>query len=112
MTIVLTAVGSVFYFFVAVPESYGEAVWAAWTFVADPGTHAEEKDWDSRLVAFLISLGGMLVFALMIGLVTDTISEYVDGLKKGRRKVLESGHTLILGWSRKVIPLLEELAEA
>jgi len=112
MTIVLTAVGSVFYFFVAVPESYGEAVWAAWTFVADPGTHAEEKDWGTRLVAFVVSLGGMLVFALMIGLVTDTISMYVDSLKKGRSRVLEANHTLILGWSCKIVPLISELAEA
>merc|ERR1712166_697608 len=112
MTLLLVAVGSLLYFCVSSSDAYLEAVWAAWTFVADPGTHAAETEWQSRLVAFLISLGGMLVFALMIGLVTETISEYVDDLKKGRSKVIESDHTLILGWSRKIIPLLEELAEA
>lgn len=37
---------------------------------------------------------------------TDGISEYVDDLKKGKSRVLERGHTLILGWSDKACILL------
>jgi hypothetical protein len=31
---ILVGLGSVLYFLVASPDSYAEAVWAAWTFVA------------------------------------------------------------------------------
>ena len=65
-----------------------------------------------RLTSLLITLGGMFIFALMVGLVTDGISEYVDDLKKGKSRVLERDHTLILGWSDKVPPLVNELALA
>lgn len=33
---------------------------------------------------------------------TDTISDKIEDLKKGRSDVLETNHTLILGWSDKV----------
>lgn len=35
--------------------------------------------------------------------VSDAISEKVDSLKKGRSSVIESNHTLILGWSEKLV---------
>lgn len=38
---------------------------------------------------------------LTCGCLADTISEKIEGLRKGRSDVLESGHTLILGWSDK-----------
>mmetsp|Transcript_4108 Transcript_4108/g.8868 ORF Transcript_4108/g.8868 Transcript_4108/m.8868 type:complete len:1132 (+) Transcript_4108:483-3878(+) len=92
--------------------TYSESVWMAWTFVADPGTHAEERGLAERLVALLLTIGGMLIFALMIGIIAESVSDLLDDLKKGRSRVIESGHTLILGWSDKVIPTIRELAIA
>ena len=56
----------------------------------------------ARSVAFLTSLGGMLVTALLLGIVGEAISDKVDEMKKGKSKVIEEGHTLILGWNSKV----------
>ncbi|GBG27176.1 Ion channel CASTOR [Hondaea fermentalgiana] len=92
--------------------TYSESVWVAWTFVADPGTHAEERGSAERFVALLLTIGGMLIFALMIGIIADGVSDLLDDLKKGRSRVIESGHTLVLGWSDKVIPTIRELAIA
>jgi hypothetical protein len=39
----------------------------------------------------------------------DAISDKIEDLKKGRSDVLESGHTLILGWSDKLLPILEQV---
>ena len=36
----------------------------------------------------------------------------VDGLKEGRNRVIETGHTLVLGWSDKFVPLAREIANA
>ena len=90
----------------------GNASWCAWTFVADAGNHADARGVGPRVVSVAISFGGMLVFALMVGLVSDAISEKVDSLKKGKSEVIESNHTLVLGWSDKLGSLLKQLAVA
>jgi ion channel POLLUX/CASTOR len=77
-----------------------------------PGTHADTVGTFGRIIAFATTIGGMLVFALMIGVVSDYIGSQLDDLKKGKSKVIESGHTLILGWSEKGFPILHQLALA
>jgi len=42
----------------------------------------------------------------------DTIGEWMEDLRKGRADVLESGHSLILGWSDKVLPIVDQLCNA
>lgn len=92
--------------------SLGEAMWIIWTFVADPGTHADQERPTLRTIAFLATIGGMLIFALMIGIVADAVSDSLDELKKGKSRVIESGHTLVLGWSDKALPTIREIAIA
>ncbi len=41
----------------------------------------------ARLVGLIVSVGGMLVFALLIGIVADEISVQVDELRKGEHNV-------------------------
>ncbi len=54
----------------------------------------------------------MLVFAMMIGVISDSIGAKVDELKKGKSKVIETDHTLILGWNEKGLAILRQLALA
>ena len=52
-----------------------------------------------RLIAFLLTVGGMLIFALMIGIIADGVSGGLGALKQGKSRVVERGHSLILvGW--------------
>ncbi|CAD6335015.1 unnamed protein product [Miscanthus lutarioriparius] len=89
-----------------------DCLWLSWTFVADSGNHANAEGFGPKLVSVSISIGGMLVFAMMLGLVTDSISEKFDSLRKGRSEVIEQSHTLILGWSDKLGSLLNQIAIA
>ncbi|XP_057796683.1 probable ion channel SYM8 isoform X3 [Salvia miltiorrhiza] len=93
-------------------SSFAEALWLSWTFVADSGNHADRVGTGPRIVSVSISSGGMLIFAMMLGLVSDAISEKVDSLRKGKSEVIESNHILILGWSDKLGSLLKQLAIA
>ncbi|RAL39544.1 unnamed protein product [Cuscuta campestris] len=93
-------------------RSITESLWLSWTFVADSGNHADMVGIGSRIVSVLISSGGMLIFAMMLGLVSDAISEKVDSLRKGKSEVIEINHILILGWSDKLGSLLKQLAIA
>ncbi|GMY32828.1 ion channel CASTOR-like isoform X2 [Fagus crenata] len=89
-----------------------ECLWLSWTYIADSGNHAGSEGIGWKLVSVSISFGGMLIFAMMLGLVSDAISEKLDSLRKGRSEVVEQNHTLILGWSHKLGSLLNQLAIA
>lgn len=36
----------------------------------------------------------------------------MEDLRKGKADVLESGHSLILGWSDKILPIVDQLCNA
>lgn len=78
-------------------DPLSESFWSAWTFVADPGTHADNIGLLPRLVSFVMTLGGMVIFAMVIGMITEDIGSFVDNLRRGKSRVIVSNHTLILG---------------
>ncbi|WVZ61233.1 hypothetical protein U9M48_011141 [Paspalum notatum var. saurae] len=110
-TLLLIALGGLALYGVT-DDSLSDCLWLSWTFVADSGNHANSVGFGPKLVSVSISIGGMLVFAMMLGLVTDSISEKFDSLRKGRSEVIEQSHTLILGWSDKLGSLLNQIAIA
>ncbi|XP_042374246.1 probable ion channel CASTOR isoform X1 [Zingiber officinale] len=93
-------------------DTLADCLWLSWTYIADSGNHANSIGFGPKLVSLSISFGGMLIFAMMLGLVSDAISEKFDSLRKGRSEVIEDSHTLILGWSDKLGSLLNQLAIA
>ncbi|XP_020096743.1 probable ion channel CASTOR isoform X3 [Ananas comosus] len=110
-TFLLICVGGLALFGVT-DDSFADCLWLSWTYVADSGNHANSVGVGPKLVSVSISFGGMLIFAMMLGLVSDAISEKFDSLRKGRSEVIEKDHTLILGWSDKLGSLLNQLAIA
>ncbi|XP_002965781.2 ion channel DMI1 [Selaginella moellendorffii] len=110
-TMLLIAFGGIALYSVT-EDTFEDALWRTWSYVADSGNHADSVGLGSRIVSVCISLGGLLIFALMLGLISDAISEKVDSLRKGKSDVIESNHTLILGWSDKLNSLLNQLAIA
>lgn len=103
-TVLLIGIGGLALYAVS-DASLSEALWLSWTFVADSGNHADQVGSGPRIVSVSISSGGMLIFAMMLGLVSDAISEKVDSWRKGKSEVIESDHILILGWSDKLVKL-------
>ncbi|KAL0368697.1 UNVERIFIED_CONTAM: Ion channel CASTOR [Sesamum calycinum] len=110
-TLLLICLGGLALFGVT-DDGLADSLWLSWTYVADSGNHANSEGIGPRLVSVSISFGGMLIFAMMLGLVSDAISEKFDSLRKGRSEVVERNHTLILGWSDKLGSLLNQLAIA
>jgi ion channel POLLUX/CASTOR len=94
------------------PSDFLEAMWWALGRVADAGTMGDDKGTLVRAVAIFTTLCGVGVVALLIGLVSSTIGEKIDDLRKGKSPVIDQHHTLILGWGEKVFAILRELREA
>jgi len=79
----------------------------------DPGTMG--GDTGSFLFVgamFVITLGGIFIFSILVGLLTTGISSKLESLQKGHSIVIEKNHTVILGWSSQIFTILSELVEA
>jgi hypothetical protein len=57
-------------------------------------------------------LGGVFVLSSLIGVLTNGMQQRLDELRKGRSEVMETGHTVILGWSEQIFTILPELVAA
>jgi hypothetical protein len=89
-----------------------EGFWQSLVRVLDPGTMGDDVGWPWRLAALIVTIFGVLVVAALIGVVTTGLEARLRELSRGRGRVAESGHTLVLGWSPKVPTILAELATA
>jgi len=96
------------------PLGFFEGAWQSLMATLDSGTMGGDPAdaWPFRIVRFIATLVGIFVISILIGSISSGIDEKIDELKKGKSKVLESNHTLILGWSEKVFSIIVELIEA
>lgn len=66
--------------------------------------------WQFLLVMLLITLMGIFMVSIFIGIITTSLENKVQSLRKGRSKIIEKGHTVILGWDEHIFTILSELA--
>lgn len=92
-------------------ESLGfiEAAWESLMRTLDPGTMGGDTGWGFRIVMLCVTLGGIFIVSTFIGVLANGISNKLEELRKGHSFVIEKGHTLILGWSEKIFPIISEL---
>ena len=91
---------------------YGEALWQSMLRVVDAGTFAGDSGWSTRVTGLLITICGIFIAGSLIGLIANAVDQRIDELRKGRSRVLENDHTLILGWSSSVSGIVSELVIA
>ncbi len=92
-------------------NSFGfiEAMWQSLMRTVDAGGMARDSGWSFRMVTLLVTIAGIFVFSALIGILNSGFESKIEELRKGKSKVLEKGHTLILGWSPKVFTIISEL---
>ena len=95
--------------YLSTKHSYWVSWWETWTFMADPGTHADVKTWERNVVAFFVTWAGVLIMASYIGFISNNMIETLGALRQGRTMVKEKGHILLLGWNSSTISLVEGL---
>lgn len=89
-----------------------EGFWESVIQVLDASAFESEEAWPSRLVALAVTLLGVFIGGSLIGLIATALDQRVSDLRKGRSVVLETGHTLILGWSARLPVIVQELVVA
>lgn len=94
------------------PLDFVEGTWESLMRTLDSGTMGGDEGWGFRLVMLLVTLAGIFIVATLIGVVNNGIEGKLSELRKGRSRVLEDGHTIILNWSPSIFDIISELAIA
>ena len=92
--------------------SFGEATWESLMRTLDSGTMGDDTGTGFRAVMLFVTLGGIFVVSTLVGVLSNGIEDQMERLRKGRSIVLESNHTLVLGWSPQIFTILNELMTA
>jgi voltage-gated potassium channel Kch len=91
----------------------GKAMWMALLHAMDPGTvTADEGSAFWIFPMFAVTIGGIFVVAALVGVITTGLDAKLEDLRKGRSRVVEEGHTVLLGWSEQLFTIISELVEA
>ena len=101
--------------FLLLPETAPLAPWTFetfWSSFAGLTGRGTEANWADRLVGLLNWAITITVAGSVTGFIVGAINRAFTRLRKGKSPVIDNGHTLILGWSNRVFPILKELAVA
>jgi voltage-gated potassium channel Kch len=94
------------------PLGFLEAAWGALMRTLDAGTMGGDAGWSFRIVMLIVTLGGIFIVSALIGVLSAGVDSKLDELRKGRSRVLESDHTIILNWSPSIFDIISELVVA
>jgi voltage-gated potassium channel Kch len=102
------------------PEADGQAerldfwdvLWGNLMRTLDSGTMGGDAGWGFRAAMLVVTVGGVIIVASLIGIISSAFDSKVEDLRKGRSRVLEQDHTLILGWSSKIFAIVSEICVA
>jgi ion channel POLLUX/CASTOR len=91
----------------------GKTMYMALLHAMDPGTvTADEGSAFWIFPMFAVTIGGIFVVAALVGVITTGLDSKLEDLRKGRSRVVEEGHTVLLGWSEQLFTIISELAVA
>ncbi|MEG1570518.1 MAG: TrkA C-terminal domain-containing protein [Clostridia bacterium] len=95
--------------------SAGSSFWNSLMRVLDAGNVSGDFETGNALYILLMIIAtvcGLFVTSILIGIINSAFESKLASLRKGNSKVLESGHTLILGYDEHLISILSELIVA
>src|SRR5688500_14534522 len=67
-----------------------EAFWQSLLRILDPGTFSGDNGWFLRVVMLLVTLFGISIAAVLIGLIASGIEQRIEQLRRGRSAVVEN----------------------
>ena len=85
------------------------AFWASFTGILGKGG---EGNWADRIVGVLYWFIAIISGGTVTGFIVGLINGALTAIKKGRSPIIAQNHTLILGWSNRIFPILKELEVA
>ncbi len=100
--------------FLLVDDSIEDGIWWSFTRLLDQGTFINDNRYEPPVivVGVLVTLGGIIILSLLIGIFSSKITEQLDLLKRGRSPVAEKDHFIVCGDGDRLYEVARELVEA
>ncbi len=91
-----------------------ENVWASIMHTIDAGTitGTETRNLPFLIIMSIVTLCGLFVTSILIGIITTGFEEKLNTLRKGNSRVIEKNHVLILGFNDSIYTIISELVIA
>lgn len=83
--------------------------------LTDPGNMVQDLESSAwyKVLAVIAGIIGIVMLSALIAFITTALDQKLHELKRGRSKVIEEDHTLILGWNeQRIVEVLNELIMA
>lgn len=95
-------------------ESFWDHMWYVFLQMTDPGNMYQDSATTGwiRITTVIAGFVGVTMLSALIAFITTGLDNMMYNFRKGRGKLLEENHTLILGWNDRVIDILKELISA
>ena len=90
-------------------------VYVTFLELTDPGNMVQDLNSSPWYKIFAITAGmvGIVLLSALIAFITTALDQKLNELKRGRSKVIEEDHTLVLGWNeQRIVEILHELVVA
>lgn len=94
---------------------FSQQFFIAFLELTDPGNMAQDLESSIYMKIPAVGAGviGIVMLSVLIAIITTSLIEQMERLRKGRSRVIEEDHTLILGWDdQRVVEILRELIMA
>ena len=81
--------------------SVGDSLWNSFMRILDAGNVTGDYETHNAIYIVLMILAtvcGLFVTSILIGIINAAFEKKLDGLRRGSSRVLEKGHTVILGY--------------
>ncbi|TSE06403.1 hypothetical protein FOF46_19795 [Aquimarina algiphila] len=95
----------------AYTDSFFDDIWLTWLQMTDPGNMNQDNvapTW-LKITTILSGVIGVVILSMLIAFITTALEKVFYNFRKGRGKVIEENHTLILGWNERVVDIIREL---
>jgi len=102
-----------FAYWLLVPKSgIWHGAWITFVWMVAPDGGIGERSFMGAACGGVLSLCGLLIFALVLTLVQEAFDTWMKGLREGVTTVMEEGHVLIIGLTGETVHLIGELCKA
>ncbi|MFD8205093.1 NAD-binding lipoprotein [Streptomyces sp. NPDC059695] len=95
------------------PASLGSRIAAVWRNTGQTMRLGGEVGPPLRVaLSVLLALIALFYVSTLVSLITTGLTDHLIALNRGRARILEHGHTVVLGWSEQIPTVVSELVAA
>ncbi|EDP95885.1 hypothetical protein U8527_12215 [Kordia algicida OT-1] len=86
-------------------------IWLTFLEMTSTGSMGQDNNAPTwlKIMTIISGLTGVILLSMLIGFITTSLNKMLYEFRKGRGKIIETNHTLILGWNERVVDIIREL---